>query len=179
MGIGKGRSLLGHHAAALAAFARAVAQDPALAEDPVMLHDVRRAADDEATQSRAFEFAAGPLGGGGADVLFDVWAATHGKTETTVLAKGLLDREEVRRHASPPLRVALDLRRTTRCEDVKRLVSDAAEVGDERAFRPLSQLKSRGGCGFLRLNDCYPCLRKDDSLSDALKAVQQRKGPRF
>jgi tRNA A-37 threonylcarbamoyl transferase component Bud32 len=177
--IGKGHSRLGEHGVALDAFTRALLGDQALAEDPMLLHDVRRAADDEGVQKRAFDLASGPLGAGGVDVLFDVWASTLEKTETTVLAKTLLDREEVRKHASKALRVALELRRTTRCEDVKRLVIEAADVADERAFRPLHQLDVRRGCGFLGLADCYPCRRRGEILSDALKAVQQRKGPRF
>jgi tRNA A-37 threonylcarbamoyl transferase component Bud32 len=179
MAIGKGHSRLGAHRAAVDAFQHSITRDPTLSQDAVMLRDVRRAADDEAAQSRAFELATGPLGEGGADVLFDVWASTTEKTETTALAKSLLDREEIRKKASRPLRVALELRRTTRCEDVKRLVIEATEIGDERAFRPLNQLNPRRGCGFLGLSDCYPCLRKDGLLPDALKAVQQKKGPRF
>jgi hypothetical protein len=179
LAIGKGHSRLGDNVAALDAFQHALAQDPAVARDRVLLSDVRRAVDDEAAQSRALDLAAGSLGEGGVDVLFDVWASTSEKTDTTALAKSILDREETRKKASRALRVALELRRTTRCDEVKRLVSDALEVGDERAFRPLNQLNTRRGCGFLSLRDCYPCLRKDESLADALKAVQQKKGPRL
>jgi eukaryotic-like serine/threonine-protein kinase len=179
MAIGKGHSRLAEDQLAVEAFQHAVTLDPELVHDKAMLHAVRRAADDDAAQKLAFELAAGPLGAEGADLLFDVWASTSEKTQTTALAKALLDKDDVRSHASDSLRVALELRRATRCEDVKRLLPSAKENGDERVLRRLTQLASRKGCGFLGLSDCFPCLRQDDELSDAQKAVQLRKAPRF
>ncbi|HVU04237.1 MAG TPA: serine/threonine-protein kinase [Polyangiaceae bacterium] len=178
--IGRGRSALGEQAAALDAFDRALALDGTLAKDLALVHAVRLAADDDKTQKRALELAANRLGENGADLLFDVWTSTQERTEGTRLAKSLLDKEEVKSHASRPLRIALDLRRATKCEDAKRLVLEAKEAGDERSVRPLSQLSARSGCGFLGLADCYPCLRgADDSLGDARKAVQDRKAPKL
>jgi hypothetical protein len=177
--IGQGRSRLLEHGAALAALRRAVETDPLLAADPNVLGAVRRAADDEASRKAAFALCRELLGAGGADVLFDVWAATSQKTEATTMAKAELDREEVREQASRALRIALDLRRASRCDDVKRLVEEAREYADERAFRPLNQFSSRGGCGFLGLGDCYPCLRQGTALAEALEATQARQGPRY
>jgi len=108
-----------------------------------------------------------------------VWASTSEKTEKTTLAKSILDRESTRKRASPALRLALGLRRATRCEELKALVTEAEKVADERAFRPLTQLSARKGCGFLGLADCYPCLRRDTPLTEALETAQKRKGPRF
>ena len=56
---------------------------------------------------------------------------------------------------------------------------EAREFADERAFRPLLSMSNHKGCGFLKLSDCYPCLKGDEDLVQALKLVQQRKGPRF
>lgn len=178
--IGKGRVKLGDFVKGLEALQSAVKEDSLLAKDRTVLSAVRRVADEEKTQKAAMDFAADELGEGGADVLFDIWASTSGRTQTTVLAKGYLDRDDVRGNASPALKVALDLRRSnSRCEDIKRLITTAKEIGDERAFRPLNQLNARKGCGFLGLSDCFPCLRGEDTLSEALKATQSRKGPRY
>jgi hypothetical protein len=179
MAIARGDAKLSRNAAALEAFARAVPLDVSLAGDETLLALVRRAADDEALRSRAFDVSATVLGASGADVLFDVWTSTTQKTEATTLAKTLLERDDVRAHASPALRLALDLRRTTKCEDVKDLVARAKEVADERASRRLTQLNSRRGCGFLSLSDCFSCLRKTDDLAQAIKAAQTRKAPSF
>jgi hypothetical protein len=179
MAIGKGHALFAEYPASLAAFKRAAEMDPSLTSDTVMLHLVRRAADGDTTVKPALELAAGPLGAGGADILFDVWASTNDKTDTTQLAKSLLDRDDVLAHASPSLRVALELRRATKCDDVKRLLPDAKEHADERATRRLTQLGSRHGCGFLGLADCFPCIRQNDDLSDASHAAAGRPAPKF
>jgi serine/threonine-protein kinase len=179
MGIARGRARLMEYRPALAAFEQAVKGDESLANDEGMLKAVRRAVDDAATQKVALDMCVGVLSAGGADVLFDVWASTTEKTGTTQLAKSLLDKADVREHASTALRTALELRRVTRCDEAKKLVARARDEADERAFRPLKALTSRSGCGFLGLGDCFSCLRQGDDLSEAIKAVQTRKGPRF
>ncbi len=179
MALGKGHAVFAEYGPALLAFRHAVTLDPPLASDAGMLADVRRAADDDSAQKDALDLAAGPLMASGADLLFDVWASTNDKTQATILAKSLLDRDDVEAHGSPALRVALDLRRATKCDDVKNLLPAALADADERSVRRLTQLATRRGCGFLGLGDCYPCLRSDDQLSDALKAAQTRKAPRF
>ena len=157
----------------------AVRADPGLAKDHDLLLAVRAAVDDDATRTQAMNLAADSLGPDGADLLYDVWTATAEKTEATSQAKSLLSRDDVRAHASKPLQLALDLRRMTRCDDIKRLLPAAITSGDDRSSRPLMALSSRKGCGFLHLGDCFSCLRGDDDLGDAQKAVQQRKSPRF
>src|SRR5262249_39084656 len=92
MGVGKGRAPLGDAPAAIAALRRAVETDSSLAADPGLLADVRHAVDDDAAQRAALDLAAGPLGESGADLLFDVWASTTEKNQTTTLARALLDK---------------------------------------------------------------------------------------
>jgi len=179
MAIARGRARLMEYRPALAAFERAVKADESLAADEGMLKAVRRAVDVDSTQKLALDMCVNLLGSGGADLLFDVWASTTEKTGTTQLAKSLLDKADVREHASTALRTALELRRVTRCDEAKKLVLRAKDEGDERAFRPMNALTSRKGCGFLVLGDCFSCLRQGDDLSEALKSVQARKGPRF
>jgi serine/threonine-protein kinase len=179
MALARGELKLARVAPALDYFAGAVKVDGTLASDSVLLAAVRKAADDEGLRQKAIELAATGLGPFGPDVLFDVWTSTTQKTEATTLAKSMLDREDVRQRASTPLRLALDLRRATKCEDVQRLLVDAKDHADERASRRLTQLASRRGCGFLGLSDCFSCLRKGDDLAAATKAAQARKAPRL
>ncbi len=177
--IGLGHDRLGETRLALPSLQSAVRADPGLAKDHDLLLAVRAAVDDDATRTQAMNLAADSLGPDGADLLYDVWTATAEKTEATSQAKSLLSRDDVRAHASKPLQLALDLRRMTRCDDIKRLLPAAITSGDDRSSRPLMALSSRKGCGFLHLGDCFSCLRGDDDLGDAQKAVQQRKSPRF
>jgi hypothetical protein len=179
LALGKGSLATGQSPAAMDAFEKAVREDQRAGNDEALLRAVRAAADDDSTRARALRFAAADLGAAGADLLFDVWAATSQKTQATVEAKELLDSPEVRKHASAALSVALSLRETKACAEVKALLPAAVESGDERSLRPLQKLVAARGCGFLGLGDCYPCLRQGTLLGDAIDAVQIRNAPRF
>jgi hypothetical protein len=179
LALGKGRLATGQSAAAMDAFEKAVAEDTRAGHDDILLRAVRIAVDDDSMRARALRFAATELGAEGADLLFDVWASTSQKTQATVEAKTLLDGPDVRKHASAALSVALALRETKSCSELKALLPAAIESGDERALRPLQKLVAARGCGFLGLGDCYPCLRQGTLLGDAIDAVQIRNAPRF
>jgi hypothetical protein len=153
--------------------------DPSLESSPELLKGVRRAVDAPSTRVRALELAAKRLGAGGADLLFDVWFSTVEKTPATRAAKQWLDSDAVRAHASPALLAALTIRETKTCSALLELVPRIAKDGDERSRRPLERLTGDSGCGFLSLEDCYPCLRKGTLLSDAIAAVSARPAPTF
>ena len=180
LALARGHAALAQTRSALQAFRRAVLLDKELAKDPAMLKVVRRAVEDDETQRLALDLAADRLGEPGADILFEVSTTkATPKNDAPQMARALLDKEEVRGHASKALAVALELRHTTRCDEAKRLLPGAIENADERSVRPLTAFSSRRGCGFLGLSDCFSCLRKGDDLSSALAAAQSRKAPRF
>jgi tetratricopeptide (TPR) repeat protein len=181
MGLARGHAAKGDYKAALHAFRRAVTLSPRLSKDVPMLRTVRHAVDDEPTEKLALELAAGPLGESGADLLYDVATSKSQKPgdTTPALAKSMLEREEVRAHYSKALKIALELKRVTRCEEAKRLLPEALANADERSVRSLVALQSRRGCGFLSLSDCFSCLRRGDDLKDTLAAAKERKSPQF
>ena len=143
------------------------------------MRGVRRAVDAPATRVRALELAAKRLGARGADLLFDVWFSTPGKTPTTRAAKEWLDSPSVREHASPALKMALAVRETKTCSALLELLPKVQQSGDERSAGALRRFSSTSGCGFLDLEDCYSCLRKGTALDDAIAAVSARPAPKF
>ena len=181
LALAKGHAALGQVRPALTTFRRAVTANKELANDPAMLKVVRRAADEEQTQRLALELAAERLGEAGADILFEVSTskATPPKSEGPQIAKSLLEKDDVRAHASKALAIALELRDRPRCEEAKRLLPRATENADERSVRPLTAYTSRSGCGFLGLGDCYSCMRRGDELGDAIAAAKSRKAPKW
>ncbi|HEX3593773.1 MAG TPA: hypothetical protein VHU80_01690, partial [Polyangiaceae bacterium] len=180
LALAKGHAALGQTRAALTTFRRAVQLDKELAKDDGMLKVVRRAVDGDETQRLALDFAAERLGEPGADILYEVSTTKPTpKNDAPQMARSLLDKEEVRSHASKALAVALELKHATRCEEAKRLVERAIESADERSVRSLTALSSRRGCGFLGLSDCFSCLRKGDDLANALSGAQSRKAPKY
>jgi serine/threonine protein kinase len=144
-----------------------------------ILRGVRRAVEAPETRVRALELAAKRLGSAGADLLFDVWISTNAKTPATRAAREWLDSASVRQHASPALQLALQIREAKGCAALQELLPKLTQSGDERSLKSLRRLQTNTGCGFLDLEDCYPCLRKGSALDDAVTAVSGRKAPEF
>jgi len=177
--LARGRMGLERYQAALKAYEQALELDPALAKDQTLLGDVRLAAAVESTAEQALAIAARRLGSDGADLLYHVWVFTKAKTATTQLAKQLVYGKDVRPKASPALAVALDLREAEGCEAIKALLPRVILHGDTRVLRILQPLTVKRGCGDRERDDCYPCLREDTSLTDAIAAAGKRPGPQF
>jgi hypothetical protein len=169
----------GQFAEALSALNGALDIDPGLRASPELLAAVRRAADAPAARDRALELAAKRLGASGADLLYDVWSSTSGKTPATRAARKWLDAPAVRARAQPATLLALEIREAKTCSAVRSLLPSLAEHGDERSLSPLRRYRATNGCGFLGFGDCYKCLRRDSSLEKAIAAVGKREAPRF
>src|SRR5262249_876514 len=123
MALARGHAAKGEYKGSLHAFRRAVALSSRLSKDVPMLRTVRHAVDDEPTEKLALELAAGPLGESGADLLYDVATSkTQKPGDAPALAKSMMDREEVRAHYSKALKIALELKRVTRCEEAKKML---------------------------------------------------------
>jgi hypothetical protein len=170
----------GHSAQTLATVSKLRARlsaDPGLAKDPKVLADLRKFAQDSDTSRDALAAMAALPGSLSADLLYEAWTSTAERSETTELAQALLLSRDVRPKASPALAIALDLREAETCEANAKILTRAIEVGDKRAFAPMSRLLRHNGCGPTKRDDCYPCLREGDLLKQALTAVKARREP--
>jgi len=151
--------------------------DPALLKDKTVLSELRKLiADGDSARDVLAGVAEipGPLG---ADILYEVWTGTPNRTDSTELARALVQAPDVRAKASPALSIALDLRLAETCERNRDLLPRALETGDRRSFSLLAKLKRKQGCGPNSRQDCYPCLRQGGELDAALKAVKTRRAP--
>lgn len=111
---------------------------------------------------------------GAPEMLWDLGTAKETEAKHGARALRALRLPAVREKASPALSVALDLRGAGTCTAKKALLARAAETGDRRSLGPLRALVSTKGCGFLGLKDCWPCLRGDRQLDNAVHAIEQR-----
>ncbi|GMV14980.1 MAG: serine/threonine protein kinase [Polyangiaceae bacterium] len=180
--LARGHSVVGNVKPSLGAYKKALALEPALAKEPELLRDVRRAALSSATTGEALELALAHLGSRGADLAYDVWSSTRGnkdQAEVTRIAKGVLDGPAIRAKASPALLVALDLSKAKTCPNLKELLPRAKQSADARSLGKLKSLSGRSGCGFLGLGDCFACLRTGTGLAEATKAAESRPAPSF
>ncbi|MEB2311333.1 MAG: protein kinase [Sorangiineae bacterium] len=177
--LARGRMELGHPKLALEAYVRALDLDPSLANDMTLLRHVRRAATSDESAEEALRVASRRLGSSGADILYDVWVATKAKTTITQLAKQLVTSADERAKITPALAIALDLRQAESCEDFKRLLPRVTLSGDTRSLRVLQPMMAKTGCGASKKEDCFPCMRGDGALADAVAAVKKRPEPTF
>ncbi|MEO7032441.1 MAG: serine/threonine-protein kinase [Polyangiaceae bacterium] len=182
--LGHGYAKIGRFTESLSAYQSGVAAAPELLNDPKLLADVRLAALDTATSDAALKFAAGPLGGPGCDVLYDVWESSKGipsRAALTKQARAYLDDDDVRAKASPALKVLLEVGKAQKegCASVKRWLGRAAVEGDARIVPALKRFEDRRGCGFLGLGDCYGCLRSGKELGSTADSVAARPAPNF
>jgi serine/threonine-protein kinase len=116
----------------------------------------------------------GPLGQDGVDILLDQAANRALAPATKKKIEQSLAKPEVRAHASPAAAIVLDLRAAKTCDAKRDVVSRAAKDADGRALPALKALQKKGGCGFLGSRDCWPCLRKDGVLDEAVAAIEAR-----
>lgn len=159
------------------ALAKRLRADPAALDAPDVRHELRALLDDPRTATRTLALAVGLPGSVGPDLLFRVWTSTANRTDATELAEMLLFNQKVRSRATPALAIALDLRRTEDCVQVRDLLVRAVEHADARSTRPLSLLANKTGCGPAKRDDCYSCLRGDPSLLDAAILAARTRNP--
>jgi serine/threonine-protein kinase len=183
--IGHGYCQIGQLAACITKYRDGVTRRPALAKDPIVLADVRKAAQVPDAHRDALELAALHLWAPGVDIVYDVWASTKGDKSSEDVNKRARDFVEdgtIRAKASPELKVALELQRAIKkqdCATVKKSVKAAVDSGDVRSVPFLEQLRNTRGCGLLGLGDCWSCLRGAVNVSDAIEAAKKRPAPTY
>ncbi len=147
--------------------------------DPEALDDglveaVATAATRPETTEEAFALLEGSLGARGVDALVTLSTSKSASLAIQKRATKSVARPEIRAKASASTGVMLDLKNAKKCEEKHDLLERAKASGDARLLPTLKSMKSPRGCGFMGMRDCWPCLRKDDALEDAIRAVEAR-----
>ncbi len=162
-------------ASAVEVYDKLFALEPAKRGDATLIEGLVKAAGRAGSQDAVFEMLESHLGTQGPDVLHDLAFGKRTSTPAVVSRAGKsLKSDAVRKHASPALLVALDLRFNGGCQAKHKLLDRAREHGDERSLSQLRGLLHAKGCGFLGLSDCWKCMRADRKLNDAIKAISER-----
>ena len=174
----------GRPADALKTVRALLATNPAAASDDdvlqlVVTNAAKGKGDDD---DEAFAILEGPLGERGVDALVELSTAKAASRQTAerLHARALrsLAKPDVRAHASPAAVVLLDLRTAQTCAARKELLGRVKEAGDARLSPTLKAMKNTRGCGFLGRADCFPCLRREPLLDEAIEAVEARPAPK-
>ncbi|MBX3232793.1 MAG: serine/threonine protein kinase [Labilithrix sp.] len=144
--------------------------DPAAVDDEIEKGVVAAALNTE-TVEEAYALLEGALGARGVDGLITLATMKPPRSR----AVKALAKADVRRRASPAAAIYLELKAAGRdCARVRDLLRRAHESGDARCLPLLRPLREKTGCGLFRAKDCWSCLRKDDELDDAIRAVESR-----
>lgn len=162
------------HAAAVAAVGKALAADPKANEEAVASDALGAAARKRETTDAAFTLLTGPMGAPGATVLYDLSIDPDVRVQTRTRAEEWIRSDDFKKVATPDVLIAAGLRYAKSCSDRHDLLSSAAEHGEKRVLDYLNIAKAKGGCGRRGRDDCFPCLRKDDALKDAVAALEKR-----
>lgn len=113
----------------------------------------------------------------GPDLIYQVMRAYRHQADISDFARAILMTPPVYKYASPALTVVIDAETLSECNDVRQLVDRVREDGDARAVRHMAKFAKTTGCGEHGIHDCYPCLRGDRALEEALRAAQDRRAP--
>ncbi len=148
--------------------------DPAMSRDAEVATLLWQSAQKQDSRDAAFDVLRGPMGGRGADILFDL-ASTRGiRADVKALAEQYFASPGFANVASDALKVAVALKDAKTCEEKKALLARAERSGDRRALGFLRTLEPTSGCGPRGRADCYPCLRGDGALEKVIAAIDAR-----
>lgn len=167
-------SAKGIYPAAVAAVGKALAADPKASEQAAasaVLSDAVRKRD---TTNAAFEMLTGPMGSAGATVIYDLSIDPDVKMQLRQRAEEWVKSDAFKKVAEPDVLIAGALRYAGSCSDRHDLLPRAADNGAKRTRDFLNVAKAPGGCGRRARDDCFPCLRKDSALKDAIASIEAR-----
>jgi hypothetical protein len=169
-------SAKGDNAAAVAAVGKAVAADSKANEQQPASEILTAAVRKRETTDAALELLQGPMGGAGATVVYDLANDAKVPSPVRTRAEQWIRSDAFQKVATPDVGMAASLRYAKSCSERHSLLTQAAEKGQQRTLEYLNIVKVPGGCGHNARKDCFPCMRQDSALKDAIAAIQKRAG---
>lgn len=160
--------------AAVAAIGRALAIDTDVRKNPKAGKLLWRAAIGKKARDAAFDLLEGPMLEAGADIIYDLVITPGLEQKVLTRAEKFLASKSFQSNSSPALNVVIGLRSAKQCAQMHGLLLRAKNVGDKRALKYLRRYENRMGCGRNGARDCFPCMRADDRLSEAIRAIEKR-----
>jgi eukaryotic-like serine/threonine-protein kinase len=153
---------------AAGAVGRALSLDGATKDDPRAARVLFQTAQMKVSQDASFALLEGPMQARGADILYDLVVAEGTKAGTKARAERWVRGPELSKVASPALGVAVAIRKSKSCKEVREHLPRVKEVGDGRSLVYLEF--------FERKSTHYACLTEGGLLEQAMNAVKARAG---
>ena len=163
------------HASAAMTVSKALALDPALNKNPEIASALWALSQTKEGGEAAFQLLEGPMGAKGADIIYELSTTSGIRTSVKQRAAKWLTTEQFQKNSSPELNILVALVQSKSCEQQHALLLRAKNVGDARTLKLLTGWRdNKAGCGRRGRDDCHPCLRKDERLSDPISAIEKR-----
>ncbi len=153
---------------ATGAVGRALAQDKAAKDDPRAARVLFQTAQVQESQDASFALLQGPMAAAGADILYDLVVEEGVKTGARTRADRFIKGSELAKVATPELAIAVAVRKSKTCKEVRALMPRVKEVADARILVYLDF--------FERKEKHYECLTDDGLLGQVRAAVKSRVG---
>jgi hypothetical protein len=165
----------GRDADAVMLVERALLRNPELRSDSRVHDTLLRTAhsDDRASAAATFALLEGSMGERGAELMYEISLTRVGKESARRRAQTWLRGKQFAKNAALPLFIAVKLREAKTCEDKHALLPLAAG-GGKQTLDYLRELQAHTTCAPDDLVNCYPCMRADNRLSDAISAIEKR-----
>lgn len=160
---------------AIAAVAHALSIDAKFQNNAQVASLVFQTAQVKVSSDAAFALLEGAMGSRGADIAYDLVTTSNVRPWVQSRAETFLQSPSFEKVATPNLRAIVKLRYSAGCAEKRTLLADLRKNSDERALFELVPLQDKTGCGARKKDDCYPCLRTNNDLDDAIRAVRTRK----
>ena len=121
-----------------------------------------------------FSLLEGTMAAPGAEIMYQLAVDKSLPLYARGRAAKWLNSPQFDRAASDALRVAAKVRFAPTCEAKHALLPMAGKSGGSAALAVLQELRAETGCGLSGKNDCYPCMRGDNQLNDAIASIEAR-----
>jgi len=178
--LARGHARFGQHEDAVFAYRAVLSKRSSYANDPQTLADLRRAAEAPESYKIVINLCETRLRRNGLELLYDLWLGTRDDDSKAMIADMAYKKLRIlSRRAYPATRIAIDLEFAKGCEKVYALLPRVLEHGDRRSVERLTEFTQTTGCGERGRDDCYPCLRQDDLLNEALAKASTRAVPKL
>jgi serine/threonine-protein kinase len=144
----------------------ALAENPAAKNDGRLASALFQAAQDKKATDAAFTLLEGPMQDKGAAIVHDLAVFAPKGSAAQRRAESWLGSSGFSAVATPPLKLAVAMRRARTCKEVRALLPEVKANGDKQSLPYLKFFREHLGS--------YPCLRGDSLLADTNSAVSAR-----
>jgi hypothetical protein len=164
---------------AMSALAKALELHPTLRADDRIARIVFQGAQStaRAPSETAFALLQGSLGVRGAELVYRLALDKNTPEPARRRAEKWLRSDALESIAAGGLSSAVKLRYASSCQQRHKLLQFAGSAGGQQTLDYLRELTVTNGCGVSGQDDCFPCLRSDHQLEDAIAQIERRLKP--